>query len=70
METSPEREQRSHEDVVAGAREELLAELFIDGTDLGRAYLASPVGPRVRVGGVRAGLARFTGIVIPLFWRR
>ena len=59
METSPEREQRSHEDVVAGAREELLAELFIEDTDLGRAYLASPVGPRVRVGGVRAGLARF-----------
>ncbi len=59
METSGEREQGTHEEVVAAAREALLAELFLDDTPLGQAYLASPIGPRVRLGGVRAGLARF-----------
>lgn len=59
MPTSQGREQWTHEEVVAGARQSLLAELAIDDSDLGRAYLASPIGPRVRVGGVRGGLARF-----------
>jgi ATP-dependent RNA helicase SUPV3L1/SUV3 len=59
MDTSQEREQWTHEEVVAGARQSPLAELEIDDTLLGQAFLASPIGPRVRVGGVRAGLARF-----------
>jgi len=59
MDTSEERESWTHEEVVAGARAALLAELFIDDTALGQAFLASPIGPRVRVGGVRAGLAKF-----------
>ena len=58
MPTSQGREQWTHEEVVVGARQALVAELAIDDSDLGRAYLASPIGPRVRVGGVRAGLAR------------
>ncbi len=59
MDTSHEREHWTHEEVVAGARQSLLAELFIEDTDLGRDFLASPIGPRVRFGGVRASLARF-----------
>jgi ATP-dependent RNA helicase SUPV3L1/SUV3 len=54
-----EREQWTHAEVVSGARASLLAELGLEDTSLGRDYLAAPIGPRVRVGGVRAGLARF-----------
>lgn len=61
MDTSQEREQWTHEEVVAGARQSLLAELCIEDSALGRDFLASPIGPRVRVGGVRASLARFAG---------
>ncbi|MGH7947263.1 MAG: hypothetical protein ACREH8_23345, partial [Opitutaceae bacterium] len=60
MDTSQEREQWTHEEVVAGARQSLLAELEIEDSELGQSFLSSPIGPRVRVGGVRAGLARFT----------
>jgi ATP-dependent RNA helicase SUPV3L1/SUV3 len=59
MPTSQDREHWTHEEVVAGARQALLAELAINDSDLGRTFLTSPIGPRVRVGGVRAGLARF-----------
>lgn len=57
---SRDREAWTHEEVVTGARRSLLAELELEDSALGQAYLDSPVGPRVRVGGVRAGLARFT----------
>lgn len=60
METSRESsEQWTHEEVVLGARSSLLDELDIRESDLGAAFLASPIGPRVRAGGVRASLARF-----------
>src|SRR6476661_2750797 len=59
MDTSQEREQWTHEEVVAGARQSLLAELAMDDSALAQEFLASPIGPRVRVGGVRASLARF-----------
>jgi ATP-dependent RNA helicase SUPV3L1/SUV3 len=59
MDVGQDREQWTHEEVVAGARQSLLAELDIEHTPLGSAYLNSPIGPRVRVGGVRAGLAKF-----------
>jgi ATP-dependent RNA helicase SUPV3L1/SUV3 len=59
MDTSQEREHWTHEEVVGGARQSLLAELDIEHSALGQAFLVSPIGPRVRVGGVRAGLARF-----------
>src|SRR5689334_8888325 len=59
MDTGQEREQWTHEDVVTGGRQALLAELDIDGTELGQEFLQSPIGPRVRVGGVRASFARF-----------
>jgi ATP-dependent RNA helicase SUPV3L1/SUV3 len=59
MDTSQEREQWTHEEVVAGARQSLLAELEIEDSELGQAFLASPIGPRVRIGGVRASLAKF-----------
>jgi len=58
MDTSQDREQWTHEEVVAGARQSLLAELAIEGSVLAEADLKSPIGPRFRVGGVRAGLAR------------
>lgn len=44
---------------MSGARQGVLAELGLDDSDLGRDFLLSPIGPRVRVGGVRATLARF-----------
>src|SRR5215207_1852257 len=59
MDTSQEREQWTHEEVVVGARKSLLLEFEIEDSDLGSDFLASPVGPRVRVGGVRSSLARF-----------
>lgn len=59
MDTSQGKEQWTHEEVVTGARQALVTELGIDETDLGRDYVHSPIGPRVRVGGVRSGLARF-----------
>lgn len=52
-------DQWTHEEVVTGARQSLLVELDIEHSDLGRDFLASPIGPRVRVGGVRSSLARF-----------
>jgi ATP-dependent RNA helicase SUPV3L1/SUV3 len=51
----------THEEVVTGAREALLTELAIEDTELANAFRASPIGPRVRVGGVRASLARLAG---------
>lgn len=59
MHTSPEPEQWTHEEVVSAARQGLLAELGLEDSELGREFLASPIGPRVRAGGVRASLARF-----------
>jgi ATP-dependent RNA helicase SUPV3L1/SUV3 len=59
MDVTHDREQWTHEEVVAGARQALLAELEIEHTELGLHFLESPIGPRVRVGGVRASLARF-----------
>lgn len=49
----------THEEVVAGARQSLVAELGLEDTELAQTFVASPIGPRVRVGGVRASLARF-----------
>lgn len=59
MDTSEEREPSTHEAAVGAARQALLAELGLDETELGAAFLQTPVGPRVRAGGVRTGLARF-----------
>ncbi|MES2696346.1 MAG: helicase-related protein, partial [Verrucomicrobiota bacterium] len=59
MEAGQDREQWTHEEIVSSARQALLAELYIEDTELGEAFLRSPIGPRVRVGGVRASLARF-----------
>lgn len=59
MDVGQDREQWTHEEVVSGARQGLLAELDIETSEFGVAFLQSPIGPRVRVGGVRASLARF-----------
>src|SRR3954468_14569189 len=59
MDTGQQREQWTHEEVVLGARRALLEELNLADSTLGDAFVRSPVGPRVRVGGVRASLARF-----------
>ncbi|PTX94278.1 helicase-related protein [Opitutus sp. ER46] len=50
----------THEEVVTGARQSLLAELGLEDTELADAFLRAPIGPRVRVGGVRSSLARLT----------
>lgn len=59
MPTSDDREQRTHEENVTQARRELVEELFVDDSDLARDFVALPVGPRMRVGAVRAALAQF-----------
>lgn len=59
MDVREDREQWTHEEVVTGARQALLEELGIDVSPLGEDFLRSPIGPRVRVGGVRSSLARF-----------
>jgi ATP-dependent RNA helicase SUPV3L1/SUV3 len=59
METTSGQEQWTHEEVVSAAREGLLAEQNLELTAFGQEFLRSPIGPRVRVGGVRASLARF-----------
>ena len=59
MDRGYEQDQWTHEEVVAGARQALIEELGIEGSDLAAAFLKSPIGPRVRVGGVRASFARF-----------
>jgi ATP-dependent RNA helicase SUPV3L1/SUV3 len=59
-----DREQWTHEDVVAGARQALLEELGIEESTLAEAFRAAPIGPRVRVGGVRANLARVAADII------
>lgn len=59
MDTGHEREQWTHEEVVSGARRSLVEELAIEDSELAQGFVASPIGPRVRVGGVRASLARF-----------
>ncbi len=61
MDVSQDREQWTHEEVVAGARQALLLELDVADTELGQDFLNSPIGPRVRVGGVRASFAKFAG---------
>ena len=65
MATSQEREQWTHEEVVTGARQALLQELDIEHSEIGQLFLRSPIGPRVRVGGVRTGLARFRESAVP-----
>ena len=59
MEMTSGQEQWTHEEVVSSAREGLLTELDLEHTEFGEAFLHSPIGPRVRVGGVRTSLARF-----------
>ena len=59
MPTSDDRERRTHEENVTLARRELVEELFVDDSDLAREFVQLPVGPRVRVGAVRAALAQF-----------
>ncbi|MEO7599874.1 MAG: helicase-related protein, partial [Opitutus sp.] len=59
MEASQEQEQWTHEEVVSAARQGLLADLDLLDSEFGREFLESPIGPRVRAGGVRASLARY-----------
>jgi ATP-dependent RNA helicase SUPV3L1/SUV3 len=64
METSPDQEQWTHEEVVSAARQGLLADLDLQDSDLAQGFLNSPIGPRVRAGGVRASLARFAAHMV------
>ena len=59
MEVTEESEPSTHAEAVLGARRALMAELGIETSDLAARFLTEPVGPRVRAGAVRAGLARF-----------
>jgi ATP-dependent RNA helicase SUPV3L1/SUV3 len=59
MEAAQNPEQWTHEEVITGARKALVEELGVAGSELADAFLATPIGPRVRAGGVRSGLARF-----------
>ncbi|HEU5078247.1 MAG TPA: helicase-related protein [Opitutaceae bacterium] len=52
-------DQWTHKEIVDSARTGLLFELGIEDSDLGRAFLTLPIGPRVKAGGVRASFARF-----------
>ncbi len=59
-----DREQWTHEEVVTAARESLVAELGLEGSALAETFIHSAIGPRVRVGGVRAGLARLAADLV------
>src|SRR4051812_17584848 len=59
MEAAQDSDQWTHEEVVTSARQALVSELGIEGSTLAETFLATPIGPRVRAGGVRTGLARF-----------
>jgi ATP-dependent RNA helicase SUPV3L1/SUV3 len=59
MRISREPDQWTHEEVVLAAREGMLAELDLGQTLLGQEFLSSPIGPRVRAGGVRGSIGRF-----------
>jgi ATP-dependent RNA helicase SUPV3L1/SUV3 len=61
MASSDEAPPATHEAIITRARRALLEELYVEDSDLGRAFLALPIGPRVRLHGVRAALARFVG---------
>ncbi len=53
-------EQPTHEEVITRARQELLGELCVEDTGIGRAFLLAPVPLKLRLTGVRLDLARFT----------
>jgi ATP-dependent RNA helicase SUPV3L1/SUV3 len=59
MEAAQDSDQWTHEEVVGSARQSLVSELGVEGSELANAFLATPIGPRVRAGGVRTSLARF-----------
>lgn len=60
MEAARDSDQWTHEEVVTSARQALVAEVGIEGSALAESFLAMPIGPRVRAGGVRNSFARFT----------
>jgi len=59
MGAAQENQQKSHTGMVAAARQDLIDELGCGDTDLAKAFLALPIAPRDRAGGVRPALARF-----------
>jgi ATP-dependent RNA helicase SUPV3L1/SUV3 len=59
MEAAHDRDQWTHEEAVTSARQTLVADLGIEGSELANAFVLAPIGPRVRAGGVRTGLAHF-----------
>ncbi|MEO7412146.1 MAG: helicase-related protein [Opitutaceae bacterium] len=59
MEAAQDSDQWTHEEVVNSARQALVSDLGIEGSELAAAFLGTVIGPRVRAGGVRTSLARF-----------
>lgn len=60
METAERSDHGTREAVVTAARDELIAELGIEGAPLAEEFLALPIGPKTRASGVRASLAGLT----------
>jgi ATP-dependent RNA helicase SUPV3L1/SUV3 len=59
MPAGQDHQQKSHSDMVAAARQDLMDELGCGETGLGQAFLELPIGPRDRAGAVRSSLARY-----------
>ena len=55
MGSAQDHQQKSHSDMVAAARQELIDELGCNETDLAKAFLVLPIAPRDRAGAVRHG---------------
>ncbi len=64
MDRGYEQDQWTHEEVVVGARKSLVEELGIEDSELAAKFLKSPIGPRVRVGGVRASFAKLAADLV------
>ena len=61
MPSHPDQEQQTHAEIIAAARQALISELGLEGSELAESFLRGSVGLRVRRGGVRASLARLAG---------
>ena len=59
MASQEKRPPATHEENIRRARAELLEELFLADTTIGRAFLESPLEPRVRLNTIRSSFARF-----------
>jgi len=59
MGAAQDHDQKSHTEMVAAARQDLIAELGCGDMPMAAAFLALPIAPRDRAGAVRAALGRY-----------